>query len=174
VAFAIVLGVVTLPAWAAQTRLADIALDSELRLFEQNDFGSYSRYSIVLKIRYGEATLSIDKDGKKANLAVPLAECQALWRRILHSGLETLTDSPPETLPDQSHFTVRYRIVDQEGGFEAHSVDENFDPRYRYIVEELLIMGDSHLALANRGKQQRDSRGSRRPRRPRAANQRGQ
>jgi hypothetical protein len=157
------MGVVTVPSWAATT-LADIALDSELRLFEENDFGSYSRYSIVLTIRYGEARLSIDKDGKKANLAVPLDECQAMWRRILHSGLETLTDSPPETLPDQSHFTVQYRIVDQEGGFEAHSVDELFDPRYRYIVEELLIMGDSHLALAKKGKKQRGSRRSGRPR----------
>lgn len=148
-ALAVALGILTLPAWA-QTTLDDVALDSELTLVEENEFGSYRDYSITLAIRYGTATLAIDKDGERAELEVPLDECQALWRRVLDAGLESLTDSPVETFPDQSHFRIQYRIVDDQGAFEMHSVDELSDPRYRYVVRQILAMGDAYLALARR------------------------
>ncbi len=152
VALTVALGVANPPA-GAETTLADVALDSQLELFEENEFGAYRHYAIRLTIHYGTATLSLDKDGRRAQLEVPLGECQAMWRRLLDSGLETLTDSPIETLPDQSHFTVEYRIVGQEGAFEVHSVDELADPRYRYIIGEILAMGDTYLALADPGGQ---------------------
>ena len=135
----------------ADTTPDDIAFDSELKLVEKNDWGSYRDYSIVLTIESGVPTLSINRDGNTATLVVPLDECQAMWQRLLDSGLETLTDSPPETLPDQSDFTIQYRIIDQEGGFVAHSVDEQSDPRYRVIVREILAMGNSIIEQANAG-----------------------
>lgn len=146
-------GVTTLPLWA-ETTVDDIASDSELTFLEWNDFGSYRRYSIVLTIENGAATLSINKDGRKLNVDVPLEECQSLWNRLLDSSVETLPESPLETVPDQSHFLIHYRIVDQTGGFLAHSVDAQLDPRYRYIVSEILAMGDAHLAQATAREEQ--------------------
>ena len=126
----------------AEIRAEDIAFDSEVRLLESNDNGSYKRYSIVLTIDAGAAKLSIDKDGETASVAVPLDECQALWQRLLESGLETLPDATPEILfPDQSEFTVEFRVAGQKGGFHAYGVDNIPDRRYRNIVEELLAVG---------------------------------
>ena len=151
--FLVAPGVTTLPSWAGATA-DEIAFDSELSFLEWNQFGSYRHYSIVLTIQEGAATLSIDKDGKKLNFDVPLDECQALWRGLLDSGVETLTESPHETVPDQSHFLIRYRIVDQRGGFLAHSVDEQLDPRYRDIVTEILALGNAHVARAAAAEEQ--------------------
>lgn len=142
------------PAWG-ETATEDIAFDSELTFLEWNHFGSYRRYSIVLTIKNGAATLSIDKDGRKLNLDVPVDDSQALWQRLLDSGVETLTESPLETVPDQSHFMIQYRIIDRSGGFLTHSADEQVDPRYRRIITEILAMGNAHLARAAAAEERR-------------------
>ncbi len=139
------LGVAPTRTWA-EIRAEDIAFDSEVRLLELNENGAYKRYSIVLTIGAGDATLSIDKDGETASGAVPLDACQALWQRLLESGLETLPDARPEILfPDQSEFTVEFRVAGQKGGFRAYGVDNIPDRRYRNIVYELLAVGNDYL-----------------------------
>ena len=141
----VTLGVAPTRAWA-EVQAEDIAFDSELRLLELNDYGTYQRYSITLTIDAGAAMLSMDKDGETATVAVPLDECQALWQRLLESGLETLPDATPEILfPDQSDFTVAFRAAGQEGGFHAYGVDNISDGRYRDVVEELLAVGNHYL-----------------------------
>ena len=140
----VALGSATTPIWAQMTP-EDIALDSELTLLERNDFGSYRHYSIALRIEDGVASLSIDKDGEEESGLVPLDECQAMWQRLLDSGLEALTDSPGEDFPDQSTFIVQFRVTGQEGGFWAYGVDSLSDPGYRNVVEEILAMGNSYL-----------------------------
>ena len=147
------LGVATTPAWS-ETTSDDIAFDSELTLHERNDFGSYTDYFIALTIKDGAATLSLNKDGRKATVSVALDECQAMWQRLIESGLETLTDTPEETFPDQSHFTIQYRVIDRDGGFLIHAVDDLSDTRYRYIVEEILSMGNSYLEQSTEGEEQ--------------------
>ena len=138
------LSAATTPTWAEITP-GDIAFDSELTLLELNNYGSYHRYFIALTIQNDTATLSIDKDGETATVSVPLDECQAMWQRLLDSGLEALTDSPGEDFPDQSTFIVQFRVTGQEGGFWAYGVDSLSDPGYRNVVEEILAMGNSYL-----------------------------
>lgn len=144
-AFAVLVGAIPPPLWAEITE-EEIAFDSEITLLERNDYGTYSRYSIRLNVESGDATLTVDKDGRTKQGAVPLEECQELWRTLLDAGLEALKDpSAGIQYPDQSEFTVRFAVAGQRGGFRAYDVDSLSNPRYREIVVAILSMGDSYL-----------------------------
>ena len=129
---------------------ADIAANSELELLERAESGSYQRYSIKLTVADGEPTLSADKDGVVTKVHVPLDETLALWRELLSEGLETLTDASPEqAAPDQSRFTVKFRVKEARGGFSVYAVDSLMDGRYRQIVRAILKFADKQVGRAS-------------------------
>ena len=129
----------------------DIIADSRLELLQRAEAGSYQSYSITLVTREGTTTLSTNKDGAQAVHTVPLEETLALWRNVIDAGLETLTDASPEIpMPDQSEFTVRYRVKDIKGGFTASGVESLPDGRYRKLIEGILNFADARVARSGR------------------------
>jgi len=129
----------------------DIIADSRLELLQRAEAGSYQSYSITIVTREGTTTLSTNKDGAKAVQTVPLEEALALWRIVIDAGLETLTDASPESpMPDQSEFTVRYRVKDTNGGFTASGVESLPDGRYRKLIEGILNFADARVARSAR------------------------
>lgn len=128
---------------AAQALESDIVQDSELTLLERNDSGAYQRFSIRLTMSQGAARLSTDKDGVTTAVEIPEEEALVLWRELLGGGLETMGAPPPgKMLPDQSHFTVRFRVKEKTGGFAAYGVDSLSDKRYQQIVQAILKIAD--------------------------------
>jgi hypothetical protein len=128
---------------------SDVAADSELELLERAESGAYQRYSIKLTTVEGVSTLSADKDGSKTQVQVPLDDTLALWRDLLKEDLETLADASPEqAVPDQSRFTMKFRVKDTRGGFSAYGVDSLTDGRYRKVVRAILKLADTQVARA--------------------------
>lgn len=127
----------------AQALESDITLDSELTMVERNDSGAYQRFAIRLTMSQGAARLTTDKDGLETAVEVPEEEALALWRELLAEGLETMGPPPPgKMIPDQSHFTVRFRVKEKTGGFAAYGVDSLSDKRYRQIVRAILKIAE--------------------------------
>lgn len=128
---------------------ADIAADSELELLERAESGSYQRYSIQLTTADGGSTLSADKDGVETRVPLTLDDTLALWRELLKEDLETLADASPEqVVPDQSRFTVKFRVGEKRGGFSVYGVDSLSDGRYRQVVRAILKLADTQVARA--------------------------
>jgi hypothetical protein len=128
---------------AAQALESDIAQDSELTLLERSDSGAYRRFLIRLTMSEGVARLTTDKDGVTSAVEISEEEALALWRDLAAEGFETIANPPPgKMLPDQSHFTVRFRVKEKTGGFSAYGVDSLSDKRYRQIVRAILKTAD--------------------------------
>jgi hypothetical protein len=128
---------------------SDIAEDSEIQLLEKNQLGSYRRYSVHMSTQNGTTTLSTDKDGVATAQRIPEAECIAMWRNVITAGIEDMTDPPAgPAFPDQSEFTVTFRVKDTRRTFTVYSVDSLPDTRYRDVVREILTMGDLHASGA--------------------------
>ena len=128
---------------------AVVAADSELELLERAEGGSYQRYSIWLGVVDGVAMLSADKDGEVTKVEVPLDEALALWRELLSEDVETLADASPEqVVPDQSRFTLRFKVGDARGGFTVYGVDSLMDGRYRQVVRAILKLADTQVRRA--------------------------
>ena len=127
----------------AQAPEGDISEDSELTLLERSDSGAYQRFSIRLTMSQGAARLTTDKDGVTSAVEISEEEALALWRELAAEGFETMANPPPgKMLPDQSHFTVRFRVKEKTGGFSAYGVDSLSDKRYRQIVRAILKVAD--------------------------------
>ena len=74
------------------------------------------------------------------------SEGRALWREVINNSLETLGDATVDSAaPDQSHFTVKYRVGQATGGFSAYGVDSLRDERYRKIVVAILDLAEKHV-----------------------------
>ena len=128
---------------AAQALESDIAQDSELTLLERSDSGAYQRFLIRLTMSGGAACLTTDKDGVTSAVEISEEEALTLWRELAAEGFETIANPPPgKMLPDQSHFTVRFRVKEKTGGFSAYGVDSLSDKRYRQIVRAILKTAD--------------------------------
>ena len=92
-----------------------------------------------------------DKDGVKAEFGITPDDCLALWREVLKNNLETLVNaSAQDASPDQSQFTVKYRVWQTAGGFSADGVDSLPDDRYRKIVRAILTVADRYLRTGGR------------------------
>jgi len=149
----VLLGVATLGsgAVAAQVLESDVAGDSEIELLEQAESGAYQQYRIKVSARESRSVLATDKDGVKMEFEVSAQESLALWRDVLKNGLETIVNASPETvLPDQSQFTIKYRVGQTAGGFSAVGVDTLPDDRYRKIVRAILALGDKYSRARGR------------------------
>jgi hypothetical protein len=149
----VVLGVATLGsgAVAAQVLESDVAGDSEIELLEQAESGAYQQYKIKITIREGRSILATDKDGVKAEIELSSEESLVLWRDALKNGLETMVNASPETaFPDQSQFTIKYRVGQTAGEFSAVGVDTLHDDRYRKIVRAILAVGDKYSRTRGR------------------------
>ena len=130
---------------AAQVLESDVAYDSEIKLLEKAESGAYQHYVIKISTHEGRSVLATDKDGVKAKFEVSSKQCLALWRDVLKNDLETMVNASPETaFPDQSEFTVKYRVGQKAGGFSAIGVDTLPDDRYRKIVRAILALGDKY------------------------------
>jgi hypothetical protein len=130
---------------AAQVSETEVASDSEIELLEQAESGTYQHYSIKISTHEGQSILATNKDGVKAQFKVSSKESLALWRSVLKNGLETMADTSPETAsPDESQFTVKYRVGQTVGEFSAVGVDTHSDGRYRNIVRAILALGDKY------------------------------
>jgi hypothetical protein len=135
----------------AQISQSDLSRDSEIVLLEQAESGAYQRYTITINIHEGKTVLATDKDGVKANFEVNSDEGLALWHHLLKSGLENLADASSSTaLPDESAFTVNFRVGQTVGGFSAAGVDTLPDRRYRTIVRAILALGDKYSRTRGR------------------------
>jgi hypothetical protein len=122
------------------------AADSDLELLERGDSGAYQRFSIKVTARDGNFVLATNKDGAAAEVRIDATEGRALWRALLETSLETLGDATAEqAVPDQSHFTVKYRVGQATGGFSAYGVDSLSDGRYRKIVVAILDLAEKHV-----------------------------
>ena len=129
----------------AQVDDAAIAADSDLELLERADSGAYQTYWIKFSTRSHNSVLTTRKDGVAAEVKIDSAECLALWRDLLKLSLETLGDAKPEkAFPDQSHFTLKYRVGQTTGGFAAYGVDTLADERYRKVVGAILDVADKY------------------------------
>ena len=149
----VLLGVATLGsgAVAAQVLESDVATDSEIELLEQAQSGAYEHYRIRISTRDGRSVLATDKDGVTAEFEVSVEETLALWRDVLKNGLEALVNASPETgVPDQSQFTIKYRVWQTTGGFSVVGVDTLSDDRYRKIVRAILALGDKYSRTRGR------------------------
>ncbi|PYR47902.1 MAG: hypothetical protein DMF89_17550 [Acidobacteria bacterium] len=149
----VLLGLATLGSdpLAAQVLESDITGDSEIELLEQAESGAYQRYWIKVSTREGRSVLAIDKDGVKAEFGITPDDCLALWREVLKNNLETLVNaSAQDASPDQSQFTVKYRVWQTAGGFSADGVDSLPDDRYRKIVRAILTVADRYLRTGGR------------------------
>jgi hypothetical protein len=144
----VVLGVAIVGSRPAVAQVVEsvAAADSDLELFERGDSGAYRTYSIKVKARDGNFVLATNKDGAAAEVQIDASEGRALWRALLNTGLETLGDAATDNaLPDQSHFTVKYRVGQATGGFSAYGVDSLSDERYRKIVVAILDLAEKHV-----------------------------
>jgi hypothetical protein len=129
----------------AQIDNGAIAADSDLELLERADSGAYQSYWIKFSTRDNNSVLATRKDGVAAEFRIDAAQCLALWRDLLALRLETLGDATPsKAFPDQSHFTVKYRVGQTAGGFSAYGVDALPDDRYRKIVGAILDLADKY------------------------------
>lgn len=140
-----------IPPVGAQVHENDILSDSEIELVEQAGYGAYQQYRIIVTTRDGRTLLTTDQDGVKAEFEVSSNECLALWRTALTNGLETLVAaSPTVALPDQSSFTIRYRVWQTARQFSVDGVDTLADDRYRTIVRAILALADKYSRLYGR------------------------
>jgi hypothetical protein len=129
----------------AQVDDAAVAADSDLELLERAESGAYQTYSIKFSTRANNSVLTTRKDGVAAEVRIDSTECLALWRALVKLSLETLDDAKPEqAFPDQSHFTVKYRVGQTTGGFAAYGVDSLADERYRKVVGAILDVADKY------------------------------
>jgi hypothetical protein len=142
----VVLGVAIVGSRPALAQVVEsvAAADSDLELLERSD-GAYRMLVVKIKARDGNFVLATNKDGAAAEKPIDASEGRALWRALLATNLETLGDATPEkAVPDQSHFTVKYRVGQATGGFSAYGVDSLSDERYRKIVVAILDLAEKH------------------------------
>ena len=143
----VVLGVAIVGSRPAVAQVAEgvAVVDSDLELLERGDSGAYRTYSIRVKARDGNFVLATNKDGVAAEVQIDASEGLALWRALINNSLEMLADATAEkAFPDQSHFTVKYRVGQATGGFSAYGVDSLSDERYRKIVVTILDLAEKH------------------------------
>jgi hypothetical protein len=135
------------PPVLAQLLEGDILFDSELTLLERVESGAYRRYAITLTTNQTGTTLTATKDGAHTTVAVGQDDVLALWRELLAQDFDTLgAPAPHPMLPDQSHFTVRFRVKESAGGFSAYGVDSMSDGRYRAVIRAILKLADAQLS----------------------------
>lgn len=131
---------------AAQVVESAAAADSDLELLERGDSGAYRTFLVKITARDGNFVLATNKDGVTAQLEISASEGRALWREVITNGVETLGDATVDNAaPDQSHFTVKYRVGQARGGFSAYGVDSLKDERYRKIVVAILDLAERHM-----------------------------
>lgn len=149
----VLLGVATVSSKvvAAQVQDSLIVSDSEIQLVEQAQSGAYQHYRITVSARDGRTILTTEKDGARTVFEVSQDEPLTLWHHLLANDVQSLVDGPSDSaVPDQSQFTVRYRVGQTNGQFSVYGVDTLPDPRYRSIVRAILALGDKYSRLAGR------------------------
>ncbi len=130
----------------AQVVESAAAADSDLELLERGDSGAYRTFVVRVTARGGDFVLATSKDGVTGELQIDASEGRALWREVIDNSLETLGDATVDgAVPDQSHFTVKYRVGQATGGFSAYGVDSLRDERYRKIVVAILDLAEKHV-----------------------------
>ena len=142
---------------AAQVSESDVVSDSDIELVEQAEAGSYQQYRIKITTRGGKSIVATNKDGVKTTSEMSSNQNLGLWRNVLGHGLEKLAtpsmkadDSLGPVFPDQSQFTVRYRVGRTAGAFSVAGVDSLSDDRYRKIVRAILVLGDKYSQTRGR------------------------
>jgi hypothetical protein len=132
-------------ALAAQLGESTVAADSDLELLERAESGAYQTYWVKLSLRNSIPALQTRKDDVAAQYSADLSECLTLWRGLLAMKLDTLGDATAQpAFPDQSHFTLKYRVGQTAGGFSVYGVDSLADDRYRKVVGAILDLADKY------------------------------
>lgn len=128
---------------------AGISADSEIELLEKTTFGIYQQYQVRIATRDGTARIEASKDNAQVAMPIASPDVLHLWKQVLRSGLEFLDDSTETGLPpDQSFFTIRYRVGAETRTFTVYAVDWLKDGRYREIVNAILDLADGWAGSA--------------------------
>ena len=125
----------------------DIATDSEIRLLERSDEGSYQHRSIIITSRNQETTISTVQDDVKAQDSMPFEVYAALWRFAIARNLASIEDAPLENaFPGQSTFNFSFRDGETLHQFSSYGVDFLTDTRYRELAREIIRIAEQQFS----------------------------
>lgn len=113
----------------------DVSEDSEIVLTESGPAG----YTLRLRSVDSTTTISLERGGETTTVTMPHDECLSLWNFCLERDAGRLEDASAHPLPpDQSEFTLTFRIGTSSHSFSAVAVDFLEDQRYREIIRSIL------------------------------------
>lgn len=120
----------------------DISADSEIVLSESNG----ARYTLRVRSVDSSTVISVERGGDTTEVAIPHEACESLWNYCLDRDATRLEDARANPLPpDQSTFTLTFRVGTTAHSFSAVGVDFLEDRRYREIIREILDTCNRYL-----------------------------
>ncbi len=123
----------------------DISDDSEIILSESNGAG----YTIRVTSVDSSAKISLEQKGDTIEAPMPDEVCESLWNYCLDRDAARLEDAKANPLPpDQSSFTLTFRVGTTTHSFRAVGVDFLEDQRYREIIRKILDTCNRYLPEA--------------------------
>lgn len=137
------IGLIGLVAVAFGVQLdGDISADSEIVLSETGGAG----YTIRVTSLDSSAKISLEQKGDTTEASMPHEVCESLWNYCLDRDAARLEDAKANPLPpDQSSFTLTFRVGTTTHSFRAVGVDFLEDRRYREIIRRILDTCDRYL-----------------------------